>query len=325
MKEAHKAQLSRERQRFKEHVLRNGRVELALRPERGCDWTRLRISVKGQWRDLLVPVPEPTTQADRPSGCGSFVMAPWSNRIAGAAFVFAGERHELRPSFRDGTAIHGDVSSRPWRVVAASGERFEAHLDSRDVPDFNYPFALVFRHAIELARDRLRIELELENVDGRRAPVGLGFHPFLRRRISDADDDLILVVPAARVYPAENCIPTGAAVPVADRTDLRRLAFLGAPDLDHCYTGFEAQEFRAIYPGSGVEVRFHVDSAFTHAVVYAPNASPGTPRDFVAVEPVSNANDGFNLHERGWPGTGVKVLAPGERWGGGWELSVGDI
>jgi aldose 1-epimerase len=169
------------------------------------------------------------------------------------------------------------------------------------------------------------VELSIENVGSRRGPAGLGFHPFLRRRLTDRDRDVILLAPADLVYPSRECLPTGSAVPVSDRTDLRRLERLGSPGLDDCFTGLTGSDFRMIYPESGVEVRFRVDPIFTHAVIYAPNDERGMAKDFFCVEPVTNANDGFNLLARGGKDTGVKVLEPGERWGGGWELSVGDL
>ncbi|HET6518556.1 MAG TPA: hypothetical protein VFG47_01890, partial [Geminicoccaceae bacterium] len=61
------------------------------------------------------------------------------------------------------------------------------------------------------------------------------------------------------------------------------------------------------WPESGLTVTIEAGPAFRHLVVYVP---PG--QDFFCVEPVSNANDGFNLHERGVDGTGVRVLEPGE-------------
>jgi aldose 1-epimerase len=46
-------------------------------------------------------------------------------------------------------------------------------------------------------------------------------------------------------------------------------------------------------------------------VIYVP---PG--EDFFCVEPVSHANDGFNLMARGIEGTGVQVLEPGQTLAG---------
>lgn len=310
---------------FQELVLQNERWELTFLPEFGCHWTRLRFSAKGHWVDFLVSAPDHAALLERPTGYGSYLLAPWSNRIAGAAFELDGKRHQLRENFPDHSAIHGDVRTRAWKVVRSTPESFEATLDSRDYKDFNYPFALSFRHQLELLGERFRVSVEIENVDKTRAPVGFGFHPFVRRRLTRADRDLILIVPADKCYPAEACIPTGAPVPVSGRTDLRHLKVLGKPGLDHCYTDLRHSEIRIIYPGSRVEVRFLVDEALSHAVVYAPNDQTGKPREFVCVEPVTNANDGFNLLARGVAPAGIKVLEPGERWGGTWELSVGDV
>lgn len=60
------------------------------------------------------------------------------------------------------------------------------------------------------------------------------------------------------------------------------------------------------------------DAAFTHLVVYVP---PG--QDFFCVEPVSHANDGFNLLNQGVSGTGVALLAPGERQAGTIRFRIG--
>lgn len=325
MKSVQAAQSEQEKKCFEELVLKNDRLELTLLPEFGCHWTRLRISVKGHWLDLLVSAPDHDALVKRPTGYGSYLLAPWSNRIAGASFEFDGKKHQLIENFPDHTAIHGDVRNRPWKVAASKPHRFDAAFDSREISDFNYPFALVYKHGVEISGEVLRVEMQIENVDKVRAPVGFGFHPFLRRRLTRADRDLVLIVPADRVYPAEACIPTGASEPVAGRTDLRHMKLLGKPGLDHCFTALRHSEIRVIYPGTRLEVRLALDPVFSHTVIYAPNDPTGRPREFVCVEPVTHVNDGFNLMARGVADTGVKILEPGESWGGAWELSVGDI
>ena len=66
---------------------------------------------------------------------------------------------------------------------------------------------------------------------------------------------------------------------------------------------------------------FEVDDVlaepFRHLVLYVPAGEP-----FFAVEPVSNANDGFNLLARGVADSGVRVLAPGETLGGTVRIAV---
>jgi len=46
-------------------------------------------------------------------------------------------------------------------------------------------------------------------------------------------------------------------------------------------------------------------------------------KSFFAVEPVSNANDGFNLYEKKIRGSGVFVLEPGEERSATFTLRAG--
>ncbi len=301
---------------YSEKYLKNNFFELAFLPDFGCHWTKLRILVKGKWLDLLYPVSDLSDPE-----LGLFMLAPWSNRIVDGSFPFEGKRHQLRINFPDHTAIHGDVRSRPWNVKAAES-KFEAMLDSRKFSDFNYPFALVFEHSVELLKQKLRVSLFIKNVDQSSVPVGLGFHPYFHRRLTEKDSDVMLILPAEKVSPDEKCIPTAPPVPVSGPADLRREQFLGNPNLDHCYTELTKQEVRLIYPGTKIEARLTLDPVYSHVIIYAPINDEGRPRDYFSVEPVTHVNNGFNLHAKGWKNTGVKVLKPGERLEGSWELSV---
>ncbi|OGW85689.1 MAG: hypothetical protein A3A81_02050 [Omnitrophica bacterium RIFCSPLOWO2_01_FULL_45_10b] len=306
---------------MKAHYLRNDQIELAVLPEYGCYWNTLRICLRGKWANLLEPIPDEKP----PFKFGSYMMAPWSNRIVQGAFEFEGKRYQLRKNFPDETAIHGDVRSRPWAIQVARDTKFEATLDSRQFPDFNYPFALKFKHTLELSENHLSVALFIENVDRTNVPVGLGFHPFFKRHLGPEDKDVMVLLPADRVYPDEKCIPTGPAEPVFGVTDLRYRRFLGNPNLDHCFTALTGNLIRLIYPGSQVEVHYQIDSIFTHVVIYAPRDYEGKAKDFVAVEPVTHVNNGFNLYAKGWQGTGIKILKPGEFWGGTCKLSIVDL
>ena len=58
------------------------------------------------------------------------------------------------------------------------------------------------------------------------------------------------------------------------------------------------------------------DPLFQHIILFkAPDGS-------IAVEPQTNANDGFNLRENGIEGSGVFVVQPGETVSGTVRLTV---
>jgi len=293
-------------------------MELTLLPEQGCYWRTLHVFFEGKWRELLEPIPD----KEPPFKFGCYIMAPWSNRIPQGVFEFEGKQYQIRKNFPDDTAIHGDVRYRPWTIETASKEKFVATLDSTNFSDFNFPFKLKFKHTLELKRNQLSMSLFVENVDAANAPVGMGFHPFFKRRLTERDEDAILLLPAEKVYPDVKCIPTGPAVPVSGKTDLRAEKLLGNPNLDHCYTDLRKNVVRLIYPGSKTELHYEFDPIFTHTVIYAPQDDQGCAKDFVAIEPVTHVNNGFNLYAQGWKGTGIKVLRPKETWGGTCKLTV---
>jgi aldose 1-epimerase len=292
-------------------------------PGHGCVWRSLRLRARGRWVDVVPPSRDDATLLSRAQGFGSFIMAPWPNRIEGPAFEWGGVTHRLRVNAADGTAIHGDVRTRPWVVEEAAPERLVATLSTLDHPDFNFPYALRFRHELRLDGARVSLGFEVENIDARAAPVGFGFHPYFQRFLplpGGGVEEAEIRVPARRVYPAARCLPTGPAEPVAGDLDLRRVGPIGRRALDHCFTDLERPEMECVYPTSGTRLLFELGPAYTHVVVFAPVDSQGGPRPFVALEPMTQVTNAFVLCARGWEGTGARELGPGERFGEVWSI-----
>ncbi|OGW80601.1 MAG: hypothetical protein A3G33_00215 [Omnitrophica bacterium RIFCSPLOWO2_12_FULL_44_17] len=302
--------------------LKNQFFELTYVPDFGCHWTRLKIKSGGEWMDLLYPVEDPEELRGQPTSLGSYIMAPWANRIPNGVFEFKKKRHQILPNFPDQTAIHGDVRRRPWKVQSSTSAHVKAVLDSRDFEDFNFPFALQFIYEIVLSENKLRTTLMIQNLSDEPAPVGMGHHPFFKRRLTGQDQDVKLILPAEKVYSAESSFIKGEAKPVAEKFDLRKDGFLGNPDLDDCYTCLSSDTVQLIYAGSGVKVDLKVEPVFGHFVVYAPKWDDGSERPYFAVEPQTHVTNGFNFYEQGWKNTGVKELKPGEKWGGFFDLLI---
>jgi aldose 1-epimerase len=297
-------------------------MELSIVPDFGCHWNRLRISIKGEWVDFLTPISNGDVPLDSPTGQGSYALAPWVHRIPGGEFTFQGKEHKLRPNHTDGSALHGDVRVRPWKVLRSTESMFEATLETLDFQDFNYPFALRFHHGIELEGDRLTVRMTSENLDRVPAPVGMGYHPCLLRRLTWKDQDVYLALDADRVVPFKNGLPAGPAQKPEGASDLREIRQLGQERMHHCYSELKDGVCRLIYPGSGVEARFDFGD-YSHVVIHTQEG--GELSQWVAIEPLTHLSNALNLQNEGWEGTGVRVLEPGERWTASWALSVGDI
>jgi aldose 1-epimerase len=309
-------------------TLETGALRASFLPAAGASLVSFELRRGGEWLPLMRPTPPEAVAALNPSLMASFNLAPWSNRILGARFIFQGRPHALRPNTPQGFAIHGDVVRRPWRVVAQAPGSAACALDTRDFADFNFPFPFTAEIRYALGEDTFDTTLTLANTGAGPMPAGFGFHPYFNRSFGAGPaDEAHLQLAAGCVYqpvagmaarriPVDDASPDSPTAPVPPDMDFSLLSPAGARDIDHCFGGWDGRATIA-YPSSGVSLEFECDPVFGHVVVYTP---PGKP--FFAVEPVTHANDGFNLFAAGLPGTGVRVLEPGEPLSGRFRIRV---
>lgn len=256
---------------------------------------------------------------------GSFVMAPWVNRIAGAKFAWNGKEHALVANTADGMAQHGDVRKRAWCVVSQSPTSAAFEIDSRafakDSPA-NWPWAFVCRQTfgVEATSERsakLTIDLSVENVDREAFPAGCGHHPYFMRRLWDDRDQVEVRAACAGRYPLERGCAVGAMRPDPLVDVLSRGAPLPDQHIDAVLGGFNGTATLR-WPASAVSLTMTSSSNMQHLVVFAPHAKPGAPSalSFIAVEPQTHVNDALNLVGRGSidaRAAGLVVLEPGRR------------
>ncbi|MBA4029180.1 MAG: hypothetical protein C0475_08630 [Planctomyces sp.] len=245
---------------------------------------------------------------DPSSKPGCFVMAPWTNRVAGARFEFQGADHALRPTTPEGAASHGDVRARPWRVIDRSPESARLGFLSSEHAGVNFPFPFACQARYEVEGLSLRVDLSLTNTGPVAMPAGLGLHPYFPRWVPGQSRQVRLMAPVRGRYPAWRSIPRG---PAARDALSRRLSELRSPPglgVDDVFDGFGGW---AVLAYGTHTVRMDAPAPLGHLVVYTPVRAGGQPEPFIAVEPVSMVNDGFNMLRRGTPGTGVRVLPPG--------------
>lgn len=312
--------------------LENESWRVGVLPSTGGSLAFGRVAIGGRWAELLRPTP--ADALDTPEATASFPLIPWSNRVRDGVLRYRGGAHRLLVNAGDGTAIHGIARNRPWVVTSASASEivldFDARVGGGAGPDGEplpfFPWSFTARIVYRLEGPSLIVETTLGNADESTFPAGIGHHPYFRRGLGAADgaeaDEVLLELPASRSYALSAALPERAAEPVEPRIDFRRLRRLGDAFIDDLLTGrAAAAPIRLVYPESGIEVQLHADEGYRHMVLYVPQAG----RDFFAVEPVTNANDGFSLADRGVPGHGVFELAPGESRTLRWSLTLRSI
>lgn len=279
-----------------------------------------RLDMRGPddaWWPLWRPAPEGATWFN---DLASYVLAPWSNRIAGPEFTWEGKAYRLRADWPDGTAIHGCVKDRPMRLFERSPVTARLAFRSSDHEDVNWPFAFECRVRYEVDGPRLLVGLEVKNCGEASMPAGLGAHPFFMRRLWGNDAARVRAGVQKR-YPAKEMIPVEPARDDEVCAALRAGAEVDGLRLDDCFVG-SIDDGVIEYPASGVHVRLRASEAFTHTVLYTGTEAGAPPLPFFCLEPVTMANNGFNL--RGWD-EGVRALGPGETLRGTFGLEVSRV
>jgi aldose 1-epimerase len=263
----------------------DGSIEVVLLPQIGARLHRLRAF----GHDLLRTPADPATHTEDPFFWGSYVMAPWCNRIDANPVRVDSHRVALRANFPDGTAIHGQVYARPWDVLEDGTLRVRSGGDG-------WPWAYEVGQRIEVVDDVVRIELALTNLADDPMPAGLGIHPWFRR-------PLLLAIRGDRVH-RSNTESKPWPERVSGPFDLRAVGTM-ADDLDGTWSDLTQPPVELRWPAQHIRVVMRTVSPTSYVVAASPRSI-----DAIAVEPETHAPQGLRRMLGDEPG-GLTRLDPG--------------
>jgi aldose 1-epimerase len=231
---------------------------------------------------------------------GCFPLVPFSNRIRNGRFTFRGQTISLPLNFgAHPHTIHGQGWQARWEVTELAEYRIV--LAYRHAADA-WPFDYLATQDISLSEDRLTVRLSLENQSGAGMPAGLGLHPYFPRTPGTT-----LTAHVDGMWQTDGGgIPTRLAPPPAAL--LENGLRVDEVPLDNAFTGW-SRAATIEWPERGGRLILTGSEGLDVLAVYTP---PG--KGFFCAEPVSHGTDAFNRADAGERGTGMRVLAPGERW-----------
>jgi aldose 1-epimerase len=274
--------------RLERIVSPDGGIEVELAPEAGGRLHRLRVD----GRDLLRTPDDPLDDLRDPLFWGGYPMAPWCNRLAPGVLDVGGRRVVLAASFRDRTAMHGEVYRRPWQVVGpgrlavrGGGERER------------WPWAYEVTLGVAATDHAVRIAMALTNAADEPMPGGIGIHPWFLRPIDVA-------IGADAVYHSNAPSPVEPEA-VQGPYDLRHLAPMPL-GLDATWTRVSDPAVDLSWPDSGLAASMVVRAPSVLICVANPSDVPAT-----AIEPQTHAPQGLDRLLTGAP-DGMSWIAPGE-------------
>jgi aldose 1-epimerase len=293
-------------------TIENNFWRFSILPRLGASPVALEYRVRDTWEPVMRPTAPELLNGNSSSPFSSYTLAPYSNRIRDAKFLFQGHEYALRPNNAKGETIHGDVRNRPFQVTRDASS-LTCHFDSRDFNDANFPFSYTVTVTYALEGARFVTRIELKNVGDAAMPAGFGFHPYFVRRFNGSGSDPIMRFHVTGNYvPDALLIPTGGAVPLSPELDFSAGKDAYAAPIDMVFNGWDGL---ASLTWETHRLTMHASEIFSHFVAFN-----GAPDATIAMEPVSHATDGFNLMSRGVPETGVRVLEVGETMSGEFSL-----
>ncbi|MEO5706186.1 MAG: aldose 1-epimerase [Alteraurantiacibacter sp.] len=275
-------------------ILEGGDWRAEVLPEAGG----LIASLNHGGVEVLRTLPAGSTE---PLEAACFALAPYANRVAGAAFPLAGAHVQLPRNFPpESSNLHGIGWQSVWELTAQS--RFKCALEhrhpglgpspwKRDIAE--WPWAYQADQRIMLGPKGCAISLTLTNRSDVPMPAGLGLHPYFRRR----PETRVRFAAAGVALVDQDLIPTGKMAAADVFGDFARGAALPAQTIDHCFTGWEG--LATISDALGTITVMARGAPHLH--VYAP--ADGSA---LCLEPVSHPPDALNQN----PGA-MTCLPPG--------------
>ena len=276
-------------------ALEKGPYALTVAPGFGARMVSFRYA----GRDVLRPASDAALARPTNYGFAGFPLMPYSGPLFGEGFIFGGVSYPLvRNVPEEPTATHGESWISPFGILDRSGDTLELAMTHEPTPGtFPFRYRGLVRYSLSAAG--LSILLRITSRDHRPMPAGLGIHPYFPKYPGTR-----LRFQSVGVWPPD----APEAVALGCQPLIEGLDFGNGPDVsemvvDRLYEGWDGTAeiiapdgFRTVIDADGVLDKMQIYSAWDYP--------------YVCVEPVSNANDGFNRMTAGVPSHGVRVLEP---------------
>lgn len=254
----------------------------------------------GEWVSLLAPLTTPEVGLK----AGSFVMAPFANRIDGGRFEFEGAMIQLPINAPDeGMAIHGFSRTRSWQVVSSS-ENHAVLVDVAEGEDHPYDYRL--EQQLSILPEGFRISLSIRNAGSTRLPFGIGLHPWF---VKTAETTLEFASAGASGLDARG-LPGGPAVLVEGFMPGKSTPLSQLPLVNSCFRGWNGEALIR-WPETSTGLLLNGEGALRHLHVFNP-----PDRAVFCAEPVSHLPDAVNRPTLG-ADAAMTILSPGETLSGG--------
>lgn len=230
--------------------------------------------------------------------------SPFVCRIPEGKYDWGGVSYEFNKKFVDGSAIHGLISNKPFKITDAVANEHEAFVSLKyhyKKEDVGFPFEYICEVGYRLKGNQLlEISTRTTNLDAIDIPLADGWHPYFTLG-GKVDDCHLQFASDSMLEFDEKLIPTGKFIHVPEFVNGR---LLGDYFLDNCFqlkVSVTAAVCSLYHPTNHRKLTVFVDQGYPFLQLYTP-----PHRNSIAIENLSGAPDCYNN------GMGLTILEPGK-------------
>ena len=230
-------------------------------------------------------------------------LSPFVCRIPNGKYIFDNKEWEIAGKFLDGSAIHGLLFNKPFRITHEIADKEKAAVAMQyDYvnDDAGYPHQYTCRVEYTLTENNvLKLDTVITNRTNNTIPIADGWHPYFQLG-RDVDDWRLSFDAQSMVEFDDKLIPTGRLL----NYNLFRIPTpVGSNVFDNCFLLSKSNHNAAcelFNPQNNLKLSFFPDNNYPYLQIYTP-----PHRKSIAIENLSSAPDSFNNR------MGLLTLEPG--------------
>jgi aldose 1-epimerase len=272
-------------------TIKNEFLEVTVSPDAGASLRSIKILKNGKSHELLSGGDNPHDPTELPHGEGSFIMAPWVNRLRDGRLVTPDGIHEM-PMNQPPHAIHGLVREREWTIKEVT----ESSLSLEITLEEPWPYAGHIEYSLELDGRSLVQTMRLIAAHGetRQFPGSVGWHPWFNTTLGA--DTVTASADVSGQWELDNTITATGNLSVTDTTTrLQNGTQFKTGEVDGCF--IRNPNGTAVLSWPELTLTISGSEAITHYMFYSPEHA-------LCVEPQTCTVDAAQLADRGIADTG---------------------
>jgi len=219
-------------------------------------------------------------------------LSPFACRIPGGKYLYDGEAFEFEQKFMDGTAIHGLLYNKPFKMVNSFADEQRASVAFRyhyKEEDDGYPFDYTceIRYTL-MPQNMLQLQTTIINLDDLPIPMSDGWHPYFQLG-GKVNDWLLYFGANAMLEFDDKLVPTGKLLPY---DTFNQPVPIGDTLLDNCFVLNGDESYAACTlrnETAGLQLNFFPDTSYPFLQIFIPDH-----RKSIAIENLSAAPNAFN-------------------------------